>query len=95
MTDNPTVSVIISLFNRANLIVVTLDSLINQTYKNWEAIVIDDSSTDDSFNIVKEIAKEDVRIKSYKRNRSPKGASTCRNIGIENATSEYLIVLRQ
>ncbi len=89
----PKISIIIPLFNRPEFIKETLNSLIAQTYKKWEAIIIDDGSTDNSVQEVDKIAKKDNRIKLYKRNRNPKGAQTCRNIGIEKASGEYLIFL--
>ena len=56
---NPLVSIIIPTFNRANLIVETLDSVLLQTYQHWECIIIDDGSTDDTILILKEYASKD------------------------------------
>ena len=56
-------------------------------------MIIDDGSTDNSIKIVKEFSNLDKRIKLLNRNREPKGANTCRNIGIENAKGEFLIFL--
>ncbi|GAA5036478.1 hypothetical protein GCM10011506_30400 [Marivirga lumbricoides] len=90
---NPLVSIIIPSFNRETLISETLDSVINQTYENWECIVVDDGSTDDTINTIERRIKKDFRIKLFSRERSPKGASTCRNIGIENSKGDYIIFL--
>lgn len=80
----PLVSVIIPVFNRANLIKETLDSVIKQTYINWECIVVDDGSTDGTIEVLKQYANKDSRINWYKRPKFKiKGASTCRNIGFE------------
>jgi len=87
------VSIIIPLYNREDLIFETLNSLYSQTYTNWEVIVIDDGSTDNSYTNVQKEAGKDKRIKLFKRNRLPKGAPTCRNIGIENSTGKYLVFL--
>ncbi|MGJ8592085.1 MAG: glycosyltransferase family 2 protein [Aquaticitalea sp.] len=87
------VSIIIPLFNRETLIVETLKSLYNQTHQNWEAIVVDDHSTDGSFAIVQKEAEKESRIKLYKRNSKIKGAPSCRNIGIEKAAGEFIIFL--
>lgn len=84
------VSIIIPNYNKASYIKETLYSLINQTWEKWEALVVDDGSTDGSQQIIKEIARNEPRIQYYERNRSPKGGSTCRNIGIENARGDYL-----
>jgi len=87
------VSVIIPLYNREELIVETLQSLLNQTFNNWEAIVVDDGSTDNSYNVVDEISKKEPRIKLLKRNREPKGAPTCRNIGIKESSGNFIMFL--
>jgi len=87
------VSIIIPLYNREKLIIETLQSLYSQSYLNWEAIIIDDVSTDNSLNVVKTEAKKDGRVNVFIRNREPKGAPTCRNIGIEKASGEYVIFL--
>ena len=90
---NIKVSVIIPLFNRATLIKQTLDSLMAQTCSDWEAIVVDDHSTDESFEIAKQCAQKDIRIKVFKRTSTLKGASACRNEGLEKAESNYIIFL--
>lgn len=87
------ISIIIPSYNRAHLIGETLDSVLNQTYQNWECIVVDDGSTDNTLAISKKFAEKDTRFKIYQRNRGPKGAPTCRNIGVEKSQGEYLIFL--
>lgn len=90
---NPLVSVIIPAYNRVEFIGETLQSLKDQTYRHWEAIVTDDGSTDGTWELVKNIAESEKRIKLFKRDREPKGAPTCRNIGIEQSKGEYLVFL--
>lgn len=90
---NEKVSIVIPLFNRARLIKDTLQSLYQQTYADWEVVIVDDGSTDDSYAVVLEEARSDERIKLFKREQTPKGAPTCRNIGIENATGTFIIFL--
>lgn len=58
MEVQPLVSIIIPTYNRAHLIGETLDSVIAQTHKNWECIVIDDGSTDDSLQILEGYQKK-------------------------------------
>jgi glycosyltransferase involved in cell wall biosynthesis len=87
------VSIIIPLFNRGNLIGQTLESLINQTYTHWECLVIDDGSSDNSFTIATKCAQRDNRIKVFKRDVKPKGAPTCRQIGMEKASGDLVIFL--
>ena len=91
--ETPLVSIVIPLYNRAELIAETLQSVLMQFYQNWECIVVDDGSTDNSFQVIKSLFEKDNRIKVYERNREPKGASTCRNIGIEKSNGEYIIFL--
>ena len=93
MTKNPLVSIITPSYNSRELIGQTIESVMNQTFSRWEYLIIDDVSTDDSFLKVKEYSKQDERIRPLKRDRGPKGASTCRNIGLENVGGEYVIFL--
>lgn len=85
------ISIIIPNYNKAPFIRETLISLMNQTSQNWEAIVVDDGSTDGSQQIIKKIAENEPRIQFYERSREPKGGSVCRNIGLEQAKGDYLI----
>lgn len=91
--DKPLVSIIIPSFNRQNLIGETLDSVLAQTYQNWECIVVDDGSTDNTIEVVDFYASRDSRIKCYQRDREPKGGSVCRNIGLNISEGEYIIFL--
>lgn len=89
---NSIVSIIIPTFNREKLLNETLNSIKNQTFANWECIVIDDQSTDSSLELLKKIENEDSRFKVFSRpNDKPKGANSCRNYGIEKATGKYLM----
>lgn len=87
------VSVIIPTYNRSTLIASTLRSITRQTYPHWEALIVDDGSTDNTCQIVTSIATEDSRIRLIRRNRAPKGAPTCRNIGLYQAQAEFVIFL--
>ena len=89
----PLVSIIIPNFNRSATIAETLDSVLAQTYLHWEAILVDDGSTDRSIEIINDFMKKNERIKFFSRHREPKGPSTCRNIGVEKSNGEYLIFL--
>lgn len=91
--NNPLVSIIIPAYNRAGLIGETLQSVINQTYTNWECIVVDDGSTDKTKEVVERKAYQEKRIKFLTRNRKPKGAQTCRNIGISAAIGDWITFL--
>lgn len=86
------VSIIIPVYNRAHLIGETLDSILNQTYVNWECLVVDDGSTDDTLKLLSIYCKKDSRIQSYKRDSSKlKGANVCRNIGVKKAKGDYIV----
>ena len=76
----PLVSIIIPTYNRAHLIAETLDSIIAQTYTNWECIVVDDGSTDPTDELMETYCKKDSRFQYYHRPKNrPKGANACRN----------------
>jgi len=93
VNDNPLVSIIVPNFNRANLIIETLDSVASQTYSNWECVIVDDGSTDDSEKVIKAYCEKDARFKYYRRHRTPNGAPTCRNIGLEKSCGEFIVFL--
>lgn len=81
------------MYNSAQTIVETLDSVYNQSVDNWEVICIDDLSSDNTFQVVEEYAKKDNRISVYHRNSNLKGGSVCRNEGAKLAKGEFLIFL--
>lgn len=85
------VSIIIPNYNKAPFIEATIKSVQSQTYPDWEAIVVDDGSTDGSTEIIQTLATQDPRIRFFQRTKAPKGGSVCRNIGIEKARGEYIM----
>lgn len=87
------ISLIIPNFNKGLYIAETLDSVINQTFQDWEAIIVDDGSTDNSLVICDEYVQKDNRIKLIKRDKMPKGGSVCRNIGINAAKGKFIMFL--
>jgi glycosyltransferase involved in cell wall biosynthesis len=85
------ISIIIPMYNRATLVGETLDSILAQTYTDWECIVVDDGSTDNSVEIVQKYVDKDSRFKLLIRpDERIKGAPTCRNIGWENSKGEFI-----
>jgi len=89
----PLVSVIIPMYNAEKYIFETIESVLNQTYKNWELIIVDDCSTDRSRDIVKEYIKQDDRIKLIESETNFGGPARPRNIGIEKAKGEFIAFL--
>jgi len=86
------VSIIIPNYNRETLIGETLDSIFAQTYSHWECIIVDDGSTDNSLEIIKQYTTDDQRFKLFLRpEKHPKGANACRNIGMQKSNGEYII----
>ncbi len=67
MAEQPLVSIIIPTYNRAHLIGETLDSVLAQTYTNWECIVVDDGSTDATDELMAKYCAKDARIRYYHR----------------------------
>ncbi|WP_424494767.1 glycosyltransferase family 2 protein [Salinimicrobium sp. GXAS 041] len=85
------VSIIIPTYNRAHLIGETLDSVLAQTYANWECIVVDDGSTDTTKELLERYCKRDKRFRYYLRpTNRPKGANACRNYGLEMSKGAYV-----
>lgn len=91
MLGKPLVSIIIPTYNRAHLIGETLESILAQIYTNWECIVVDDGSTDNTVEVIGKYVKRDSRIQYHKRpiNRL-KGANACRNYGFELSQGDYV-----
>ena len=86
------VTVITANYNANEFIVQTIESVLSQEYQNWEMIIIDDLSTDDSIKTIKSYQKKDSRIKliELKENGGP---AIARNIGIKQANGRYIAFL--
>ncbi len=92
--NNPLVSIIIPTFNRAHLIGETLDSVLAQTYENWECIIVDDGSTDNTAEVVNGYIQKDSRFQFYHRPiEKINGASSCRNFGLSLSKGVFVIFL--
>lgn len=87
----PKVSVIIPCYNYANFLMVAIESVIVQTFTDWECIILDDGSTDNTQEIAQRYVNKDSRIRYiYQKNR---GLASARNTGITNSQGEYIAFL--
>lgn len=88
------ISIITTSYNYEKYIKETIDSVVSQTYTDWEMIIVDDGSKDNSVNIIKEYCKKDKRIKLYQHeNCKNKGIVESVKLGIEKSTSDWLVFL--
>lgn len=92
MDKKALVSVIMPAYNAAGFIAESIRSVQQQTFKDWELLVIDDASTDETSNVVEELKAEDPRIKLHILPTN-QGAGFSRNIGIKAATGDYISFL--
>lgn len=86
---NPKVSIVVPCFNKAQFLKETLESIKHQQFTNWECIIVDDGSTDNSSKIIKEFCTEDSRFKMIGQNNQ--GVSSARNRGFSEAIGEYFL----
>ncbi len=93
LTSMPFVSIIMPCYNASRYICQAIDSILQQTYKEWELLVIDDCSTDKSAEIIKSYCRRDNRIHFYTTLANSRGAAIPRNIGIENAKGRIIAFL--
>ena len=85
------ISIIIPTYNRANVLEQTLNSVLKQTYTNWECIVVDDGSTDATDKLLAEYCRQDSRFQCHKRPKErPKGGNTCRNLAFELSKGSFI-----
>ena len=90
---NPLVSVIMPAYNAKKYIHEAIESVINQTYQNWEMIIVDNCSTDNCKEIVTGFIKKDNRIRLIELEYNSGGPARPRNIGLDNAKGEYVAFL--
>ena len=86
---NALVSIITPSYNSAKFIAETIQSVQNQTYSNWEMIIVDDGSSDETENVVLSIIENDNRFQFHKLNQNS-GPAVARNTGIEKASGDYM-----
>ena len=88
----PRVTIVMATYNRSHLIGESLDAILNQELKDWECLVIDDGSSDNTECVVSNYTFRDIRIKYFKRSQAyKKGLPGCRNYGLNLAKGDYVI----
>lgn len=91
MLDRPSVSIAVPVYNAEKYLRQCLDSVLSQSFSDWECILVDDGSSDGSAHICDEYANKDARFRVFHKENA--GVSSARNFGIEVASGEYLIFL--
>ena len=86
------VTVVTPTWNSSKYIRETIKSVQAQTYQNWEMIIVDDSSTDNTIELVKEISEKDARIRLIEQKEN-QGAAVARNIAVQKGTGRYVAYL--
>lgn len=86
------VSIITPTFNSEKYISQTIHSVLNQTHQNWEMLIVDDCSSDETFSIISKFATQDSRIKVFKLDKNS-GAGVARNFAIQQAIGNYIAFL--
>lgn len=86
----PFISIVIPTYNRSKIISRAINSILNQTYQNFECLVVDDFSTDDTKKLIATHQEQDSRIR-YILNERKKGAQGARNTGVLNAKGEWVV----
>lgn len=89
MNKNPSISIIVPIYNMEPLLKRALDSVLAQTFSDWECLLIDDGSTDNSPQICDEYEKKDFRFRVFHKKNG--GVSSARQCGIDNALGTYTI----
>ncbi len=89
--NSPLVSIIIPVYNSSQFLKDALESICNQRYKNWECVIIDDGSIDNSMAIAMEFVNKDSRFLFFNRPvELPKGGNSCRNFGFKKSKGEFI-----
>ena len=88
--DKPLVSIIMPTYNRERIINKAIDSVLEQSYDNWELIIVDDGSSDNTLSLLNQITNSKIKILSHDKN---KGVAFARNTGLKGAVGEYVMYL--
>ena len=93
MSDLPLISVIVPVYNGQEYLDLTVHSVLSQTYLNWELILVNDGSSDETSAIIDKFIESDTRVVGVNLEKSSGGPAHPRNIGIDNAKGDYLAFL--
>lgn len=88
-SNNPKISIIVPIYNAQTCLYDCIDSIINQSFYDWELLLVNDGSTDNSLSICEEYARQDSRIRIF--NKINGGVSSARNIGLQNVKSDNIL----
>ena len=83
-------SIVVPVYNRRSLVIATIDSILAQVYQNFELIIVDDGSNDNTGDAIKEAYGEQPKIRYYYIQNSERGAA--RNYGIKQAKGDYIVI---
>ena len=89
-SEKPLVSIIMPVYNTEKYLDQSIGTVIQQTYENWEMIVVDDGSTDNSISIIQSFAQKDQRIQLYINESDQHGPGIARNIGLRHVRGKYI-----
>lgn len=92
MLASPAISIIVAAYNAESTIQCCIESMLSQSFADFELIVVDDQSTDQTRNMIQQCAAIDQRVQ-YFRNENGKGASAARNAGLDQAKGKYILFL--
>ena len=85
------ISVIVPVYNAEKYISRCVDSVLKQTYSDWELLLVDDGSKDASLAILNDYAQKDRRIRTFHQENA--GAGAARNVGLDNAIGDYIVFI--
>ena len=93
MDRTVSISVIVPVFNRKDLLKETINSVLEQTVEDWELILVDDGSVDGALEFSETVALKNNRVLHLRNTTGKKGASICRNLGLKAASGNYIMFL--
>ena len=91
MQNQVILSIVMPVFNHTDDLKTMLNSILDNSYQDWELLAVDDGSEQDTLSLLEEYTTRDKRICIIQRDRMPKGAQTCRNMGFEQARGEFVV----